>query len=72
MRELDAVLAAFADRYLGALDAGEISLLERILDLPDPELHAYLVGGLVPEDPRIAELIDRIRNSLDPETGQVP
>jgi succinate dehydrogenase flavin-adding protein (antitoxin of CptAB toxin-antitoxin module) len=71
MRELDALLEAFLDRDFAALDRGEIALLEQILDLPDPELHGYLVRSIEPEDRAVAALIARIRHSLHPQTGAV-
>jgi antitoxin CptB len=71
MRELDGLLAAFVDADLERLSPDEISVLEGVLDLPDPELHAYLVGRLVPEDRRVAELIERIRRSLRAPTRAV-
>jgi antitoxin CptB len=66
MRELDAVLQAFLDRSAGGLGGGDIASFERVLDLPDPELYAYLVGRSVPADPAIAALIDRIRAGFSP------
>jgi succinate dehydrogenase flavin-adding protein (antitoxin of CptAB toxin-antitoxin module) len=63
MRELDALLQNFVDDSLPALSAEEIAGFEQILDLPDPTLHAYLVGRNVPDDPLIERLIARIRTS---------
>ena len=67
MRELDAVLLGFIDQAFDTLDAAETERLRLILDLPDPELYAYLVGRVVPEDPKLAELLQRIRNSVAPQ-----
>jgi antitoxin CptB len=66
MRELDAVLQGFVDRAAPALSESELASFEAILDLPDPTLHAYLMGRSVPDDPTIAALIDRIRSSHRP------
>lgn len=66
MRELDAVLVGFVDREVPALDEAELISFEAILDLPDPTLHAYLMGRSVPDDPAIAALIERIRSSHRP------
>lgn len=63
MRELDALLQNFVDDSLPTLTSEEISGFEQILDLPDPTLHAYLVGRSVPDDPLIDGLIARIRTS---------
>jgi antitoxin CptB len=66
MRELDAVLQGFVERVVPALSESELASFEAILDLPDPTLHAYLMGRSAPDDPVIAALIDRIRSSHRP------
>ena len=67
MRELDALLLAFVDASAATLTEAEIACFEAILELPDPTLHAYLLGRSAPADAATAELIERIRASLDPE-----
>jgi len=66
MRELDAVLAGFLERSFAAMNAADRERMAVILDLPDPELHAYLVGRAVPEDPAYAALLRRIREDFVP------
>lgn len=66
MRELDAVLQSFLDRSFAGLTSAERDRMEVILDLPDPELHAYLVGRLEPEDPDYDALFRRIRGEFHP------
>lgn len=66
MHELDGVLESFARVALTTLDAADFALFERILELPDPELVAYLLGRSVPADPDISRLIERIRSSHRP------
>lgn len=66
MRELDAVLESFLDRSFVGLTSAERARMEVILDLPDPELHAYLVGRQEPEDPEFAALFRRIRSEFHP------
>jgi antitoxin CptB len=68
MRELDALLVAFLDRRVGDLTDAEMSAFEGILELPDPTLHSYLLGRSAPDDAATAELIERIRASVDPES----
>jgi antitoxin CptB len=68
MREIDALLAAFLERWGARLTANEIATFEEILELPDPTLHSYLLGRSAPNDAAIAELIERIRASVDPES----
>jgi succinate dehydrogenase flavin-adding protein (antitoxin of CptAB toxin-antitoxin module) len=64
MRELDAVLLAFLDAQAAQLSEGEITCFEAILELPDPTLHAYLLGRSAPTDATIAGFIARIRAAL--------
>jgi antitoxin CptB len=66
MHELDGVLESFARTALTTLDAADFARFEWILDLPDPDLVAYLLGRSVPADPNIARLVERIRSSHRP------
>jgi antitoxin CptB len=61
MRELDALLVEFVERSAHGLTEREIAVFERILELPDPVLHSYLLGSSAPDDAATAELIERIR-----------
>jgi succinate dehydrogenase flavin-adding protein (antitoxin of CptAB toxin-antitoxin module) len=64
MRELDAVLERFlADAYV-SLPGADKRRFEELLELPDPELHAYLVGRSVPPDRELAALIMSIRDAV--------
>ena len=64
MRELDSLLLAFVDSAAAGLTDVEMSAFEGILELPDPELHAYLLGRSAPADAATAALIERIRASV--------
>jgi succinate dehydrogenase flavin-adding protein (antitoxin of CptAB toxin-antitoxin module) len=64
MRELDAVLHAFLDA--NTLTDDEVGQFEAILELPDPTLHAYLLGRSAPTDEPTLTLIERIRASVGP------
>jgi antitoxin CptB len=66
MRELDEVLLGFADGHAARLTEAEIALFEAILELPDPTLHAYLLGRSAPADAATVTFIERIRASLSP------
>jgi antitoxin CptB len=68
MRELDAVLQSFAQNVAATLSPSELVRFEEILDLPDPELFAYLTGRSAPSDPDTARLIDRVRDNHRPAT----
>jgi antitoxin CptB len=57
MRELDALLERFlAERY-PELDEQGRAAFEALLELQDPELHAYVLGRAQPEDPAIARIV---------------
>jgi antitoxin CptB len=60
-REMDLILGRFADAEIAALGDGELGDLERLIDVPDPDLYAALIGD-VPLDPQYANaLFDRIK-----------
>jgi antitoxin CptB len=61
MRELDALLLAFVDANAAGLTQAELACFEEILALPDPHLHAYLLGRSAPPDAATADLLERIR-----------
>jgi antitoxin CptB len=60
-REMDLILGRFADAEIALLSESELRELERLIEVPDPELYAALTG----EKPLAAEnanaLFDRIK-----------
>ena len=69
MRELDAALVAFVDSAAFAeLGNEDIARFERILELPDPELYAYLLRRSEPADHHVAHLFDLVRSAVHPAT----
>ena len=66
MRELDVLLQAFVESAFEELDDADMSRFEAILNLSDPELYAYLVGGIEAADRDHERLFDRMRQSLHP------
>jgi antitoxin CptB len=75
MKELDVVLERFARSALASTAAEEPAALEELLDLPDPQLAAYLLGGEHPCEPHLARLAERIRSlcrSAAPAGGILP
>jgi antitoxin CptB len=64
MRELDRILEGFVDGHYRTLTAAEKSTFADILELPDPDLHAYLVGRAEPTDSDLARLLERMRKTL--------
>ena len=63
MRELDALLIRFVDDVYESLSKDDKHRFGALLELPDPELHTYLVGRHEPTDPDVERLLDRIRAS---------
>jgi antitoxin CptB len=43
-REMDLVLGRFADAKLADLNDGEVAELEALMEVPDPELLAWILG----------------------------
>ena len=70
MKELDFLLERYTHAKSLPVSAAERGTFARLLDLPDPELMAYLLGEDVPGDPELAGLVRRIsrgpRASGDP------
>ncbi|HET7608286.1 MAG TPA: succinate dehydrogenase assembly factor 2, partial [Gammaproteobacteria bacterium] len=60
-------LLDFFGRCAARLTDAEIAAFERVLELPDPTLHSYLLGRSAPDDAATAELIERIRASVGAE-----
>lgn len=44
MREVDLLLGRFADATIFALDESELAGFEALLDVPDPEVLAWVIG----------------------------
>ena len=43
-REMDLILGRFADAEIGILTDAELGELERLLEIPDPDLYAAVTG----------------------------
>lgn len=60
-REMDLILGRFADTEISALADDELAELERLIEVPDPDLYAALIGD-APLDPEYATaLFERIK-----------
>jgi antitoxin CptB len=44
-REMDLILGRFADAAIGALTSDEVTELERLAEVPDPELYDWITGA---------------------------
>ena len=49
-REMDLVVGRFTDEVIAELDEADLTAYERLLNVPDPELYAWIIGEY-PVDP---------------------
>lgn len=61
MRELDVLLRGWLDRYYSQAGDDRKAAFEALLQLPDPELNRYLLGGNEMSDPIAADVIRQIQ-----------
>ncbi len=66
MRELDQLLLRFLENEYPAAGETQKSAFRELLALPDPELIGYLLGGQIPVDTHIANVVSRIQNRAGP------
>jgi antitoxin CptB len=59
-KELDVLLERFALQVLPQASAAECRLFAELLELPDPLLAGYLLGGQTPAEPHLAQAIAKI------------
>ncbi len=60
-REMDLILGRFADAEIGALSEGELTELEQLLEIPDPDFYAAVTDNQpLPQDAPGA-LFERIK-----------
>lgn len=64
MKELDVLLLAYLEHHYDAATADEQRRFAELLELPDPQLYAYLIGREIPADPALANLVRTISASL--------
>lgn len=60
MRELDVVLQRYLEDCYPQASAGEQQAFEALLQLPDPQLLAYLLGTAKPAEPELINVIASI------------
>jgi antitoxin CptB len=61
-REMDLILGRFADAEIANLSDDELGQLERLIELPDPDLYAALTGDVPLSDEYATGLFDRIKS----------
>jgi antitoxin CptB len=60
-REMDLILGRFADAEIAALSDDELDELERLIELPDPDLYAALTGDRPIAPEYAGPLFDRLK-----------
>ncbi|WP_213775978.1 succinate dehydrogenase assembly factor 2 [Bradyrhizobium sp. dw_78] len=61
-REMDLILGRFADAEIADLDDRELAELERLIDVPDPDLYAALTGARPVAPEHAGALFERIKS----------
>ena len=64
-READLILGPFADRYLQELAAEELEDFERLLEAPDHDLYAWIIGQAEPPEALDLPVLAKIRAFRD-------
>jgi antitoxin CptB len=62
MREMDLIMGRFADRALEGLDDGDLAEFERLIELPDRDLLAWITGEAEVPAPFDTALFRRLRD----------
>ena len=61
-REMDLILGRFADAEIAGLSDDELGQLERLIEVPDPDLYAALTGNVPLAGEYASSLFDRIQS----------
>jgi antitoxin CptB len=61
-REMDLILGRFADAEIAGLSDAELSQLEHLIEVPDPDLYAAVSGNAALPAEYAAGLLDRIKS----------
>jgi antitoxin CptB len=62
IREMDLILGRFADAEIERLDDVELAELERLIEVPDPDLYAALTGDKPLTPDYAGALFERIKS----------
>lgn len=63
MRELDVLLHGYLESRYAEATAAEQATFRGLLERPDPELHALLVGRIAPDDEDLAHVLELLRRA---------
>jgi len=61
-REMDLIVGRFADAYLAELSDAELTQLEQLIELPDPDLYAALTGAGAIAPAMAGSVFERMRS----------
>ena len=61
IREMDLIMGRFADAWIERLSERELDQYERLIEIPDPELYAWIAGQDVVPAEHDCELLQRLR-----------
>jgi len=65
MRELDVLLQRYLEQRYASASQEEQQAFEALLELPDPELFAYVVNREQPSDPHLINVVARLTHPHD-------
>ncbi len=60
-READLILGPFADRHVAELDARQLDDFERLLEVPDADLYAWIIGAAPTPEAYATDVLDLIQ-----------
>ncbi|HVY34508.1 MAG TPA: succinate dehydrogenase assembly factor 2 [Caulobacteraceae bacterium] len=61
-READLILGPFADAHLAQLSADQLDAFEALIEQPDPDLYAWIIGSAPTPEAFDGEVLDLIRS----------
>jgi antitoxin CptB len=61
IREMDLIMGRFADAWIERLSERELDQYERLIEIPDPELYAWIAGQDAVPPEQDSELLQRLR-----------
>ncbi len=61
-REMDLILGRFADAEIASLGEAELAQLERLIEVPDPDLYAAVTGEKALAPQYASALFERIKS----------
>lgn len=61
MREMDLLLGTFAERHLRSMSPEELDIFESLLNLPDPDLYAWITGVVEVPDEHGSVIMQRLQ-----------